>query len=297
MEGADSLSSASLGARDITVSGATDEELSARGIPARSVAATSHLAARNDSSAQTPAAAQAQPAQSPQQNTPVAAAAPTVSAPAISEAVVSEPIVETVAVKLQRIRAAVAQARERDSVIFSEDQHAESGQILGFQNTEFQNTETEAPMRLDSRLSQSDTAESDFGFELDIAGPIEQDEDVLVEATAPAGDTEREADAPEAVVPSADLPVVDLTSDQAAQEDEAAQSNEAARRQDEEDVAERIARRTARRAARAAAAEQARVEAEAAEIAAASEAVVEDTVSEQDDALNRSEADALMSDD
>ena len=60
MEGADSLSSASLGARDITVSGATDEELSARGIPARSVAATSHLAARNDSSAQTPAAAQAQ---------------------------------------------------------------------------------------------------------------------------------------------------------------------------------------------------------------------------------------------
>lgn len=297
MEGADSLSSASLGARDITVSGATDEELSARGIPARSVAATSHLAARNDSSAQTPAAAQAQPAESPQQNTPVAAAAPTVSAPAISEAVVSEPIVETVAVKLQRIRAAVAQARERDSVIFSEDQHAESGQILGFQNTEFQNTETEAPMSLDSRLSQSDTAESDFGFELDIAGPIEQDEDVLVEATAPAGDTEREADAPEAVVPSADLPVVDLTSDEDAQEDEAAQSNEAARRQDEEDVAERIARRTARRAARAAAAEQARVEAEAAEIAAASEAVVEDTVSEQDDALNRSEADALMSDD
>ena len=240
MEGADSLSSASLGARDITVSGATDEELSARGIPARSVAAS---ALRYDA---------------PQQNTPQEPA-PEDSAP--KPAVAQAPEAESVAAKLQRIRAAVAQSREREAAAFSEDQHAEATE-----RDSVPALDTPAPVREAVSLPQFDRAESDFGFELDIAGPIEQDEDVLSEATAPASDAD---DAPlSAPLATQDLAVDAVTEAPAATVDvEEAQENTAqddeARVTEEEEVAARIARRTARRAARAAAAEQARVEAEA----------------------------------
>ena len=241
MEGADSLSSASLGARDITVSGATDEELSARGIPARSVAASALRYA------------------APQQNTEQEAA-PDDSAP---KPAVTAPEAESVAVKLQRIRAAVAQSREREAAAFSEDQHAEATE-----RTSVPAMDTPAPAREAVGLSQFDRAESDFGFELDIAGPIEQDEDVLSEATAPASDAD---DAPlSAPVAAQDLAVDAVTETPATTDAEDAVSeitaqDDEARRTEDEEVAARIARRTARRAARAAAAaaEQARVEAEA----------------------------------
>ena len=271
LSGADSLSSASLGARDITVSGATDEELSARGIPARSVAASALRYA------------------APQQNTPQEAA-PEDTAP---KPAVTAPEAESVAVKLQRIRAAVAQSREREAAAFSEDQHAEATE-----RNSVPAMDTPAPAREAVSLSQFDRAESDFGFELDIAGPIEQDEDVLSEATAPASD----ADDPPLSAPLAaqDLAVDAETETPATTDaegevsDRAAQDDEARRTEDEE-VAARIARRTARRAARAAAAaaEQARVEAEAQSAetpATAAEAPVEATV-------EATEAEALEADD
>lgn len=244
LSGADSLSSASLGARDITVSGATDEELSARGIPARSVATS---ALRYDT---------------PQQNTPhEAAPEDTAPKPAVAQA----PEAESVAVKLQRIRAAVAQSREREAAAFSEDQHAEATE-----RDAAPQMDTPTPVREAVGLSQFDRAESDFGFELDIAGPIEQDEDVLSdvlsEATAPASDAD---DAPlSAPLAAQDLAVDAVTEAPAATDDveeapEITAQDDEARVTEEEEVAARIARRTARRAARAAAAEQARVEAEA----------------------------------
>ena len=110
MEGADSLSSASLGARDITVSGATDEELSARGIPARSVAAS---ALRYDA---------------PQQNTPQEPA-PEDSAP--KPAVAQAPEAESVAAKLQRIRAAVAQCTRGEAAgIVTPPEHNGDRQVI-----------------------------------------------------------------------------------------------------------------------------------------------------------------------
>lgn len=266
MEGADSLSSASLGARDITVSGATDEELSARGIPARSVAASALRYA------------------APQQNTQQEVT-PQDSAP--KPAVAQAPEAESVAVKLQRIRAAVAQSREREAAAFSEDQHAEATE-----RNSVPAMDTPAPLREAVSLSQFDRAESDFGFELDIAGPIEQDEDVLSEATAPASDAD---DAPlSAPLAAQDLAVDAVTETPATTDAEgevsdiAAQDDEARRTEDEE-VSARIARRTARRAARAAAAaaEQARVEAEAQSAetpATAAEAAVEATKAEAPEA-------------
>lgn len=148
--------------RDITVTGASNEELVARGIPAR--AATVQSASVHDLPLSAIANAVMQdpsvdvPAQDPAQVAADVQAVPA-AVRAVQTALPEAQVAETVAAKLQRIRTAVAEARAREAAApaFTEDQHADPYY----------------------RANAPDEAviESDFGFDLDITGPIEQEED------------------------------------------------------------------------------------------------------------------------
>ena len=170
--------------RDITVTGASDEELEARGIPAR--AATVNVATVQDvdlGATEDHAAIVADT--SDEVDTVAEQDAPVLTKIALPDA----QIAETVAAKLQRIRSAVAEARAREAAApaFTEDQHAD---------TYYRGTEPQDAAAL----------ESDFGFELDITGPIEQDDD---EPHATATDAIKQADTVEVKAEAkADAPAV-----------------------------------------------------------------------------------------
>ena len=244
--------------RDIFVTGASDEELEARGIPARAAIATTAETTAETKVTTSPVVS------SPTENSPAAPTTATSPAPGVTthvttvqdmplaapaaNALPDAQVAETVAAKLQRIRSAVAEARSRESAAsgFTEDQHAD---------TYFRATEPQ----------DAGTPESDFGFELDIAGPIEQDEDALQDMTAQAPQAEQEV-TPDVSVEAEEVPA-QVQADEDQTDEGQATEVEADQAQTEEAQANEIRqRRIKRRAARAEAA--ALAEAEAARIAA-----------------------------
>jgi hypothetical protein len=246
--------------RDITVTGASDEELVARGIPARAAAVqAASVAVENPAPLDDALDDIAEPA--------TAALAQSV----LSGAQAGEQVTETVAAKLQRIRTAVAEARAREisAPAFTEDQHA-------------------APY-YDENSQDVVAGESDFEFDLDISGPIEQEEDALdvsaceaieqaATVAAPAEEIADQVDAEQDESP-VDAPLEELEEEHQSESfnDEpqapfAEDTSEDVTTEFDEEAKARAERRALRRAARARAAEHARAEAENAERAAQADA-------------------------
>ncbi len=218
----------------------------------------------------------------PVEHTPVAATVPPETMPAeppaaaempqiIAPAPTANPVPESVAAKLQRIRAAVASARAAASAVPA---YVEDDEIL----------ETEAPGTLPGPATETDfsaqsSAEAeDFGFSLDISGPLnaeDLEESVELPAEPPVPEVE-DADDDMGFEPAAEAEAEEPNQAAVESEPETVEEPEADAEADRQ--AELAARRAARRAARTAAlaaAAQELMTPEAAEDEAAQEVTVE----------------------
>ena len=178
------------------------------------------------------------PVADPSAAPPLAEAPPTTLssvtvAPAGPAPLRADPVTESVAAKLQRIRAAVAQARSAAETEAETEAEAETDELPpGFA------TAADTALGMDQPVDQRISPPEDFGFALDISGPLSAEENAALSDAAAGAPAEAEEDFGQAEAEEAEE-----TAQEVAEEAETSEDAQAA-------LAARHRRRAERRAAR-----------------------------------------------